>query len=80
MQRQKNESFGIKRFKVIQTTVNDLEVQIIADKLSLKRTEDLISNILTSVGETLNVEIKYVDSFPNYKFEEFVSLVKNLNS
>ena len=75
-----HETFGIKRFKVIQTTVNDLEVQIIADKLSPQRTDDLVSNILNSIGETLNVEIKYVDSFPNYKFEEFVSLVKNLNS
>ena len=71
-----NETFGIKRFKVIQTTLNDLEVQIIADKLSPKRTDDLITTILVSVGEPLNVKIKYVRSFPNYKFEEFVSLVK----
>lgn len=71
-----HETFGIKRFKVIQTTINDLEVQIIADKLSPQRTDDLISNIQVSVGEPLNIKIKYVESFPNYKFEEFVSLVK----
>ena len=71
-----HETFGIKRFKVIQTTINDLEVQIIADKLSLQRTDDLISNIQVSVGEPLNVKVKYVESFPNYKFEEFISLVK----
>lgn len=71
-----NETFGIKRFKVIQNTLNDLEVQIIADKLSPEKTNDLIATILVSVGEPLNVKIKYVSSFPNYKFEEFVSLIK----
>ena len=71
-----HETFGIKRFKVIQTTINDLEVQIISDKLSPQRTDDLISTIQVSVGEPLNIKIKYVESFPNYKFEEFVSLVK----
>ena len=71
-----NETFGIKRFKIIQTTLNDLEVQIISDKLSPEKTNDLIATILVSVGEPLNVKIKYVSSFPNYKFEEFVSLIK----
>ena len=71
-----HETFGIKRFKVIQTSVNDLEVQIISDKLSPEKTETFINTILLSVGEPLNVKIKYVNSFPNYKFEEFVSLVK----
>ena len=71
-----NETFGIKRFKVIQNTLNDLEVQIIADKLSPEKTNDLIATILVSVGEPLNVKIKYVSSFPNYKIEEFVSLIK----
>jgi len=70
-----HETFNIKRFKVIQTTLNDLEVQIIADKLSSEKTDEFISLIIDSVGEPLNVTIKYVESFPNYKFEEFVSLV-----
>lgn len=71
-----HETFGIKRFKVIQTSINNLEVQIIANKLTKEKTDDLIKTILVSVGEPLNVRIKYVKSFPNYKFEEFVSLVK----
>lgn len=71
-----HETFGIKRFKVIQNTLNDLEVQIISDKLGPEKTENLIKTILVSVGEPLNVKIKYVESFPNYKFEEFISLVK----
>jgi phenylacetate-CoA ligase len=71
-----HETFGIKRFKVIQTSINNLEVQIIANKLTKEKTNDLIKTILNSVEEPLNVRIKYVKSFPNYKFEEFVSLVK----
>ena len=71
-----HETFGIKRFKVIQTSLNNLEVQIIANKLTKEKTDTLIKTILVSVGEPLNVRIKYVKSFPNYKFEEFVSLVK----
>jgi phenylacetate-CoA ligase len=71
-----HETFGIKRFKVIQTSVNNLEVQIIANKLTKEKTENLIKTILVSIGEPLNIKIKYVKSFTNYKFEEFVSLVK----
>jgi phenylacetate-CoA ligase len=71
-----HENFGIKRFKVIQNSLNNLEVQIISNKLTKERTNDLIKTILSSVGEPLNVKIKYVKSFPNYKFEEFVSLVR----
>lgn len=52
--------------------------QIIGSAISFnkQRTDDLISTIQVSVGEPLNIKIKYVESFPNYKFEEFVSLVK----
>ena len=71
-----HEIFGIKRFKVIQTTINDLEVQIIADELSTEKMDSLIKTIQLSIGLSMNVKIKYVNSFPNYKFEEFVSLVK----
>jgi phenylacetate-CoA ligase len=70
-----HDKFNIKRFKVIQTTLSDLEVQIIADKLSSEKNDEFIRLIIDSVGEPLNVTIKYVESFPNYKFEEFVSLV-----
>jgi len=70
-----HEKFGIKRFKVIQTSLNDLEMQIISDKLSKENEDTLIETIKNSVGEPMNVKIKYVESFPNYKFEEFVSLL-----
>jgi hypothetical protein len=52
-------------------------VQIIADRLSPEKTDEFIRLIIDSVGEPLNVTIKYVESFPNYKFEEFVSLLNS---
>jgi phenylacetate-CoA ligase len=69
------ETFGIKRFKVIQTTLNDIEVQIIAEQLSIEKMDTLIETIQISLKHPFNVKVKYVESFPNYKFEEFVSLV-----
>jgi phenylacetate-CoA ligase len=72
-----HETFGIKRFKVIQNSLKDLEIQIISDKLSNEKTKSLIKNIHDSIGDySFNIKVKYVKSFPNYKFEEFVSLVK----
>jgi len=71
-----HENFGIKRFKVIQTTLNDLQIEIISDKLSPEKNKSLIKNIKDSLGyDDCNIKVKYVKSFPNYKFEEFVSLV-----
>jgi hypothetical protein len=66
------ESFGIKRFKMIQTKVDELELSIICDLLYERETE-LIEVIRKKIGFPINVIIKYVDSFSNYKFEEFVS-------
>ena len=68
------DKFGIKKYKAIQTSLNDVELQIICNPLgdqeiSLKK---LVNEWL---GSDVNVHIKYVESFPNYKFEEFVSLV-----
>lgn len=68
------QSFGIKRFKMIQTKVNELELQIICDKLGEKENE-LISVVRKQIGFNIDVKIKYVESFDNYKFEEFISLV-----
>lgn len=68
------ERFGIKRFKAIQTAINDLEIQIISDNLG-ERENDLIELVQTYIGFPINVTIKYVKEFSNYKFEEFVSLV-----
>ena len=76
--REYNHLFGIKRFKAIQTTLYDLELQIISDPLN-DREKDLISLVKRkmNIGYEINVAIKYVADFPNYKFEEFISLVKN---
>lgn len=68
------ERFGIKRFKAVQTSINDLEIQIISDPLGEKE-EDLIRLVKEYIGSPIDVTIKYVDDFPNYKFEEFISLV-----
>ena len=65
------ESFGIKRFKMIQTKVDELQLNIICEPLGEKENE-LIEVVKKWVGFPINVLIKYVDSFPNYKFEEFV--------
>ena len=65
--------YGIKRFKAIQKTINDLELQVIAEPI---RNEDELKELVQKMlGVSINVEITYVDSFPNYKFEEFISLV-----
>jgi len=66
--------FGIKQFKATQTTLNDLVLEIISENL-LEREKELISLIQEMLGTPINVTIKYVDSFPNYKFEEFISLL-----
>lgn len=65
-------SFGIKQFKATQTTLNDLVLEIISENL-LEREKELISLVQEMLGTPINVTIKYVDSFPNYKFEEFIS-------
>ena len=70
------ESFGIKRFKMVQTKIDELELSIICDPLG-KRESDLIEVVRKWIESPVNVIIKYVDSFPNYKFEEFVC---NINS
>ncbi len=68
------ERFGIKRFKAIQTSVDNLEIQIISDPLG-EREKELIKLVKDYIGVDINVTIKHVDSFTDYKFEEFVSLV-----
>jgi hypothetical protein len=70
----KYESFGIKRFKMIQTKINEVELQIICDELGEKENE-LISVVRKQIGFNIDVIIKYVESFDNYKFEEFISLL-----
>ena len=65
------ESFGIKRFKMVQTKIDEFELSIICDPLG-ERESDLIEVVRKWIESPVNVIIKYVDSFPNYKFEEFV--------
>jgi phenylacetate-coenzyme A ligase PaaK-like adenylate-forming protein len=69
------ESFGIKRFKMIQTKVDELELSIICESLN-ERELDLIKVVRKQIGFDINVIIKYVDDFPNYKFEEFICNIK----
>ena len=66
------ESFGIKRFKMVQTKIDEFELSIICDPLG-ERESELIQVVRKWIESPVNVIIKYVDSFPNYKFEEFVS-------
>ena len=68
------DKFGIKRYKAIQTSLEDLELQIIAPQLGEKE-EELKQTVLKWLDSPINVSIKYVDSFSSYKFEEFISLV-----
>lgn len=67
------EDFGIKRFKAIQKTLDNLELQIIANPI--QNENELIELIQKMLGTQIEIEITYVDSFPNYKFEEFISLI-----
>jgi len=69
------ESFGIKRFQMIQTKIDELELSIICEPLN-ERELDLMEVVRKQIGFDINVIIKYVDDFPNYKFEEFVCAIK----
>jgi hypothetical protein len=65
--------FGIKKYKAIQTSIDQLELQIICEPLEEKEKE-LKDLILEWLQSPINITIKYVYSFPNYKHEEFISL------
>ena len=60
---------------MIQTKVDELELSIICEPL-YEREYELIEVIRKKIGFSINVIIKYVDSFPNYKFEEFICDIK----
>jgi phenylacetate-CoA ligase len=66
--------FGVKQYKAIQHKVDELELQIISEPLG-GREEDLKTLVKEWINSPINVTITYVNDFPNYKFEEFVSLV-----
>jgi phenylacetate-CoA ligase len=65
--------YGIKRFKVIQKTIDELELQVIAEPIPNE--DELIKLVQKMLGTPINITITYVDSFPNYKFEEFICLI-----
>jgi phenylacetate-CoA ligase len=66
--------FGIKQFKAIQHSVNELELQIICQPLHDKELE-LKELMISTLGLPINITITYMKEFPNYKFEEFVSKI-----
>lgn len=66
--------FGIKQFKLIQTALDQIEVQIIAPPLG-EREAELIAYVQRWLEVPINITVKHVASFGVYKFEEFVSLV-----
>jgi phenylacetate-CoA ligase len=68
------EKFGIKQFKATQTELDKLTLEIVSPNLYEKENE-VTTLIQEMLGTPIDITIKYVDSFPNYKFEEFISLV-----
>lgn len=68
------EEYGIKQFKATQTDYNELTLEIVSPKLGKKKNK-VVSLVQEMLGVPVNVTIKYVDSFPNYKFEEFITLL-----
>ena len=66
--------YGIKRYKAIQKSIDELELQIICEPLN-EREEELKNLVKEWINSPINVTITYVNDFPNYKFEEFISLV-----
>lgn len=69
-----HEKFGIKQFKCIQHSYNKVELQIISEQLGEK--EDEVKDLVRYMLELpVEVELTYVEKFPNYKHEEFISLV-----
>ena len=66
--------YGIKRYKAIQHSLEEVELQIVCEQLGEKE-EELKKLVQESLGAEVNVIITYVTEFPNYKHEEFISLV-----
>jgi phenylacetate-coenzyme A ligase PaaK-like adenylate-forming protein len=68
------DNFGIKQYKAIQRTIDELELQIICEPLNEKE-QELKILVKECINSPINVIITYVDEFPNYKHEEFISLI-----
>lgn len=68
-----HEKFGIKRFKMIQTAVDRVTLQVITDNILDRDAVEAEARRLLQFP--VHVEIEYVQAFPDYKFEEFVSML-----
>lgn len=67
--------FGIRRSQMIQTALDRIEFLIISEPLGMEREKEVISFARQHLGFDFTIELKYVDSFPLGKFEEFKSLI-----
>lgn len=67
------EKYGITRFKAIQHGIDELELQII--KTREFEENNLIDDVRKALGVDIKIRITYVNTFDNYKHEEFVSLI-----
>ena len=68
------ERFGIERFKIVQTAIGQIELQLISRPLG-RQEQELIALVRQHLDPAVCVAIRYVDAFPDCKFEEFVSLL-----
>ena len=70
------DKFGIKRYKAIQVSIDQLELHIIANPLNDREIE-LIKLVQDKLDSSIKVNIKYVEEFLGYKHEEFLCLINN---
>ncbi len=68
-----HEKYGIRQFKAVQTALGRIELQVVAPKIVNE--SDLSDEVRASIEADVEVRIVYVESFPDYKHEEFVSLL-----
>lgn len=72
------DDFGIKRFKLIQHSLVQLELQVVCEKMSDENETRLKEQIRSLLETQSDVSVTYVDNFTDYKHEEFVSFVKSV--
>ena len=65
--------YGIKRFKLIQTSLDSVILKYVADNIHDQ--QDLVVEIKNLLAD-VNVILERVGSFTEYKHEEFISLIK----
>lgn len=68
------DKFGIRQFKAVQRTIDQVELQLVCEPLA--DSEEQVKSLCRDWLEAdVEVTIRYVKGFDDYKFEEFVSLV-----